>query len=193
MVTLPADAENKTITWLFNNNTIARKQSGEKPSVYDMKNYRLMDNGNLIIQKMTLFLEGSYRRLVGYDPTPLKFDVKVEVEVIEFENTYKEKILDGVIHREWNIKFNVSTGRVEDCKKEINEMKLCSKRPDSLQCTDITNATIVATRGACEAKIMYNVSLQYYVKFLPIDSHDFTPGEKSHEASYDEHLLKTVE
>jgi hypothetical protein len=79
MVTLPADAENKTITWLFNNNTIARKQPGELP-VYDtgMKNYRLMDNGDLIIQKMTLFLEGSYRRLVEYDPTPLQFDVKVK-------------------------------------------------------------------------------------------------------------------
>ena len=72
-------------------------------------------------------------------------------------------------------------------------MTLCSKRPDSLRCTDITKATIVATPGICEAKIMYNGSLQYYVKFSPVDSHDFTPGEKSHEASYDERLLKTVE
>jgi hypothetical protein len=115
------------------------------------------------------------------------------VKVTEFENTYKEKILDGVIHREWNIKFNVSTGRVEDCRKEMDVMTFCSKRPDALRCTDITNATIVARCGACEAKIMYNSSLQYYVKFSPIDSHDFTPGEKSHEASNDERLLKTVQ
>ncbi|CAB4034345.1 Hypothetical predicted protein, partial [Paramuricea clavata] len=184
------DPGNKTITWSFNNNTIARKQPGGEPSVWDMKNYRLMDNGDLIIQKMTLLLEGLYERLDGlveYNPTPFQIYVKVKVEVTEFKNTYKEKILDGVIHREWKIRFNVSTGRVEDCKKEINGMTFCSKRPDALPCTDIsTNLTTIARSGDCEAKILYNSSLQYYVKFSPIDPHDFTP-------SNDERLLKTVQ
>jgi hypothetical protein len=75
IVTLPADAENKTITWSFNNNTIARKQPGGKTFVYDT-NYRLMDNGDLIIQKMTLFLEGLYIRSVENDS--LQIDVKVK-------------------------------------------------------------------------------------------------------------------
>jgi hypothetical protein len=72
------DPGNKTITWSFNNNTIALKQPGEMPLVYDMKNYRLTDTGDLIIQKMTLFLEGLYVRSVEYDPTTLQIDVKVK-------------------------------------------------------------------------------------------------------------------
>jgi hypothetical protein len=67
-------------------------------------------------------------------------------------------------------------------------MTFCSKRPDALRCTDITNATIVARPGACEAKITYNSSLQYYVKFSPINPHDFTPSRPN-----DERLLKTLQ
>ncbi len=91
-----------------------------------------------------------------------------------FKNTYKETIINGRIYREWNIKFNVSTGRVEDCIEEIDEMEFCSKKPDDrdTQCTSPNDVSIVSKPGACEAKILYNNSLQYYVQFPRIDVHD---------------------
>jgi hypothetical protein len=56
------DANNKHITWLYNNCRIVQKQPGQEPFLYD-KNYQLMDNGNLKILKMTKQLEGKYERL----------------------------------------------------------------------------------------------------------------------------------
>jgi hypothetical protein len=62
------NANNKSITWLFNNCRIVQKQPGQEPFVYN-KNYQLMDNGDLKILNMTKQLEGEYERLVGHDST----------------------------------------------------------------------------------------------------------------------------
>ena len=62
------NAENKTVTWFFNNTLIA----------VDNKNYQLMDNGDLIILNMTVSLEGKYERFVGEDRTPHTIILKLK-------------------------------------------------------------------------------------------------------------------
>ncbi len=68
-VTLDGDAENKNVTWFFNDILIAKKRPKKEPFVDNEENYQLMDNGDLIILKMTVSLEGKYERIVGEDRT----------------------------------------------------------------------------------------------------------------------------
>jgi hypothetical protein len=98
--------------------------------------------------------------------------------VTDVSSTYKEKIIDAVIHKEWNIIFHLSTKRDVNCEAKIDKITLCFKKPDDHQCTNLANATIVSKPGACEAIIMFNqtsrnIGLKYYVKFPPIDPSDF--------------------
>ncbi|CAB3991324.1 PREDICTED: uncharacterized protein LOC107355480 [Paramuricea clavata] len=186
-------ANNKSITWLFNNCRIVQKQPGQEPFVHD-KNYQLMDNGDLKILNMTKQLEGEYERLVGHDST---IDVKAKVAIVtDVSSTYKEKITDTVIQKEWNIIFHLSTKRDVNCEAKIDKIALCFKKPDDDQCTNLANATIVSKPGACEATIMFNqtsrnIGLKYYVKFPPIDPFDFRPGS-SHEVNSQTFLLTQV-
>jgi hypothetical protein len=98
--------------------------------------------------------------------------------VTDVSGTYKEKIIDAVIQKEWNIIFHLSTKWVGNCEAKIDKITLCFKKPDDHQCTNLANATIVSKPGACEATIMFNqtsrnIGLKYYVRFPPIDPSDF--------------------
>jgi hypothetical protein len=116
--------------------------------------------------------------------------------VTDVSSTYKEKITDAVIHKEWNIIFHLSTKRVGNCEAKIDKITLCFKKPDDHQCTNLANATIVSKPGACEATIAFNqtvqtsrnIGLEYCVKFPPIDPSDFRP-QSSHEVNSQTFLL----
>ncbi|CAB3988214.1 Hypothetical predicted protein [Paramuricea clavata] len=100
--------------------------------------------------------------------------------VTDVSSTYKEKIIDAVIQKEWNIIFHLSTKRDVNCEAKIDsKIALYFKKTDDGQCTNLANATIVSKLGACEAT-MFNqtsrniaIGLKYYVKFPPIDPFDF--------------------
>ena len=129
-------------------NSIAVKDEGKNFTSVD-KNIELMDDGTLKILKMKLSVEGLYEcEMIGSDSNSVPLQqISLNVlgkwvmsetlfsnnfqhtftkhlfffifEITAFDNSYKEKTISNAIHMEWNITFDVSTERLNDCNYVI--------------------------------------------------------------------------